>query len=74
MGTTPLISGESKSCMGTDARSDSSMVSTSSMGSSSPIWRLPVRRSPAISSRYRMMVRKKAVAMSIPPSMASMRR
>ena len=51
MGMTPLNSGRAKSCMGTEARSEISSVSTSSMGSSSPICRLPLRRRPAISSR-----------------------
>ena len=67
MGTTPLSSGSPKSCMGTDARSEISSVSTSSMGSSSPICRLPLSRRPAISSRYRMMVRKNAVAKRYTP-------
>ena len=61
MGMTPFTSGMPKSCMGTEARSDSSIVSTSSIGSSSPICRLPVSRSPTMSSRYKMAVRKKAV-------------
>ena len=62
IGTTPLSRGMPKSCMGTDARSEISSVSTSSIGSSSPICRLPLRRSPTISSRYRITVRRKAVA------------
>ena len=46
IGTTPLSSGMPKSCIGTAARSEMSIVSTSSVGSSSPIWRLPIRRIP----------------------------
>ena len=67
IGTTPLSRGMPKSCIGTDARSEISSVSTSSMGSSSPICRLPLSRRPAISSRYRMTVRKKAVAKRYTP-------
>ena len=48
IGTTPLSSGMPKSCIGTAARSEMSSVSTSSMGSSSPICRLPRRRSPTM--------------------------
>ena len=50
MGITPCKSGRPKSCMGTDARSLSSIIRTNSMGSSCPICRLPVRRRPMISS------------------------
>ena len=46
MGMTPASSGMPKSCMGTVARSEIIMVSTSSLGSSSPICRLPMSRSP----------------------------
>lgn len=46
MGMTPASKGMPKSCMGTVARSEIIMVSTSSPGSSSPICRLPMRRRP----------------------------
>ena len=48
IGMTPFKSGMPKSCIGTAARSEISSVSTSSMGSSSPICRLPRRRSPTM--------------------------
>ena len=37
MGSTPFSSGMPKSCIGTAARSEISSISTSSIGSSSPI-------------------------------------
>ena len=46
IGMTPFKSGMPKSCIGTAARSEMSSVSTSSMGSSSPICRLPSSRKP----------------------------
>ena len=48
IGMTPESRGIPKSCMGTVARSESIMVSTNSLGSNSPICRLPMSRSPAI--------------------------
>ena len=46
MGMMPVSRGMPKSCMGTAARSAISRASTSSEGSSSPTWRLPMRRMP----------------------------
>ena len=57
MGITPVSSGMPKSCMGTAARSAMMRESTSSEGSSSPTWRLPISRIPAMIRMYRMMVR-----------------
>ena len=48
IGMTPASSGMPKSCMGTVARSEIIMVSTSSLGSNSPICRLPMSRRPII--------------------------
>ena len=48
MGNTPLTRGMPKSCMGTAARSEIIRVSTSSLGSSSPICRFPISRRPSI--------------------------
>ena len=48
-------------CMGTVARSEIIIVRTSSLGSSSPIWRLPISRRPSMIRKYRMRVRVKAV-------------
>ena len=67
IGTTPFKSGMPKSCIGTAARSEMSSISTSSMGSSSPIWRLPMARMPTIRITYNNMVRANAVAMSYLP-------
>ena len=61
IGMTPDSSGIPKSCMGTVARSEIIMVSTSSLGSSSPIWRLPISRRPVMMRKYKMTVRAKAV-------------
>ena len=44
----PLTRGMPKSCMGTAARSEIIRVSTSSLGSSSPICRFPISRRPSI--------------------------
>ena len=65
MGMTPCSSGRPKSCMGTEARSLNSIMRTNSMGSSCPIWRLPVRRRPTISRPYSSTVRRNAVIMVI---------
>ena len=51
MGIMPESRGMPKSCMGTAARSAIMRASTSSEGSSSPTWRLPIRRMPAMMSR-----------------------
>ena len=67
IGTTPLSSGMPKSCIGTAARSEMSIVSTSSVGSSSPIWRLPISRRPSMMMKYKRIVRTKAVTMAEPP-------
>ena len=48
IGSSPESRGMPKSCMGTAARSEIIMVSTSSLGSSSAIWRLPISRMPAM--------------------------
>ena len=61
MGMMPCSSGRPKSCIGTDARSLSSIIRTNSMGSSWPICRFPVSRRPTISSAYSSTVRKNAV-------------
>ena len=61
IGIMPLSSGMPKSCMGTAARSAMMSASTNSDGSSSPTWRLPISRTPAIMSRYRIIVRKNAM-------------
>ena len=69
MGTTPAWRGMPRSCMGTEARSAMSRESTSSEGSSSPTWRLPISRTPAMMRMYRITVRISAVNMasSCPP-------
>ena len=51
MGMMPVSRGMPKSCMGTAARSAISRASTSSEGSSSPTWRLPMRRMPTMIKR-----------------------
>ena len=61
MGTMPCRRGRPKSCMGTEARSLSSIIRTNSMGSNWPICRLPVNRRPRISRAYSSTVRKNAV-------------
>ena len=65
MGTIPVSRGMPKSCIGTAARSAMISESTSSEGSSSPTWRLPMSRIPVMMSRYRMMVRIRPVNMSV---------
>ena len=67
IGTTPFKSGMPKSCIGTAARSEMSMVSTSSVGSSSPICLFPISRRPSMMIKYKRIVRTKAVAMIKPP-------
>ena len=57
IGSTPFSSGRPFSCIGTEARSDSSSVTTSSDGCSSPICRLPISRIATISRKYRITVR-----------------
>ena len=68
MGMIPVNSGMPKSCMGTVARSEIIMVSTSSPGSSWPICRLPISRRPTTMRKYKITVRAKAVIIgSFPP-------
>ena len=57
MGTRPVSSGMPLSCIGMAARFATSMVTTNSAGSISPICRLPISRITAMSTRYKMMVR-----------------
>ena len=70
-GTENMLTGAGmpRSCMGTEARSAMSRESTSSEGSSSPTWRLPISRTPAMMRMYRITVRISAVNMasSCPP-------
>ena len=61
MGNSPLTIGIPKSCMGTAARSEIISVSTSSLGSSSPICRFPISRRPTMRIKYKITVRKNAV-------------
>ena len=65
IGKRPLTRGMPKSCMGTAARSEIIRVRTSSLGSSSPIWRFPMSRRPIMRIKYRMTVRKNAVVKGI---------
>ena len=58
MGTRPVYSGTPLSCMGMAARLATSMVTTNSDGSSCPSWRLPMRRMTAMSTRYKITVRR----------------
>ena len=51
MGISPDSKGMPLSCMGTEARSAMMRVSTSSEGSSWPIWCLPSRRMPTMIKR-----------------------
>ena len=57
IGTRPDTIGIPRSCMGTAARSETRMVTTSSDGSRSPICRLPIRRMAAITAIYSSSVR-----------------
>ena len=57
IGTSPEYRGIAPSCMGMAARFASSMVTTNSVGSISPICRFPISRTQTISTRYSAMVR-----------------
>ena len=50
MGMSPVSSGMPVSCIGTAARSAKSIVTTNSDGAISPICRLPIRRTAAMST------------------------
>ena len=54
-------------CIGMAASSETRMVTTSSEGSSSPIWRLPIRRNATTIVTYRRKVRKKEIDIKIAP-------
>ena len=58
MGRSPANMGLSVSSMVRVAILEMRMVMTSSEGCSSPIWRLPIRRMPNTTTRYRIIVRK----------------
>ena len=58
IGTSPEYRGMAPSCMGMAARFATSMVTTNSAGSISPICRLPMSRTANISTRYKNSVRR----------------
>ena len=67
MGITPESRGIPMSCMGTAARSEIKMATTSSEGSSSPICRFPMTRTVTTITRYSTMVRKNEINITISP-------
>ena len=68
IGISPESSGIAGSCIGTDARSAMSIVTTNSAGSICPIWRLPIMRMTRMSARYRITARKNEMSIHILPS------
>ena len=58
IGTSPEYSGMAPSCIGIAARFATSMVTTNSAGSISPICRFPIIRMAKISTKYNKMVRR----------------
>ena len=65
-GTTPLKSGCAVFCMGSEAISEIIMVTTSSLGCMSLIWRFPIRRMARMTKTYKMTVRITAINIASP--------
>ncbi len=59
------------SCMGTDAKSDSISVTTSSVGESSPIWRFPMNLIESTIRIYRIIDLKRTTVIKKSPHILS---